>query len=56
MLAYLACSLAKPLWASIEELIPGKRVGFNDSKIASASVASASLHTLSVVLLLKLLL
>ena len=50
-MAYLACSLAKPLWASIEELIPGKRVGFNDSKSASTSVRSASLHTSSALLL-----
>ena len=46
-MAYLACSLAKPLWTSIEGLIRGKRVGSNDSNNASASVASASLQTLS---------
>jgi hypothetical protein len=46
-MAYLACSLAKPLWASIEELTPGKRVESNDSKNASASVASDSLHIVS---------
>ena len=44
-LTYLACSFAKPLWAPIEELTPGKRVGSNDSLNASASVASAWLHT-----------
>ena len=50
-MACLACSSAKPLWALIEELIPGKRAGSNDSKIAFKSVASASLHTLSALLL-----
>ena len=44
-LTYLACSFAKPLWALIEELTPGKRLASNDSKRMSASVARASLHT-----------
>ena len=43
-LAYLACSFAKPLWTSIKGLTSGKRVGSNDSKSTSASVASASLQ------------
>ena len=42
--AYLACSLANPLWASTEELIPGNSVGFRGFNNTSASVASASLY------------
>lgn len=46
-LTYLACSFAKPLWALIEELTPGKRATSNDSKNTSESVKSASLYTCS---------
>jgi hypothetical protein len=42
-IAYLACSLANPLCASTEELIPGNKVELKFSKNALASVASASL-------------
>lgn len=42
-MTYLACSFAKPLWASIEELSPGNKVESRFSKKASMSVASASL-------------
>lgn len=40
---YLACSLWNPLCASTEEEIPGKSDESRLSRIASASVASASL-------------
>ena len=57
--AYLACSLAKPWWASTERLTPGKKVESSGPKDALRSVASASLHThqkkLSALSLLKLL-
>lgn len=42
---YLACSFAKPLWASIKGLMPGKRVAANGSKSTSTSVAMDALGT-----------
>lgn len=43
-LAYLACLFAKPLWAWIEELMPGKRVESSGFKIMLTFVAITSLN------------
>ena len=42
--SYLACSFAKPLWTSMDELMPGNRLGLSFSRNASISVAIASLE------------
>jgi hypothetical protein len=42
-IAYLACSLANPLCVLTEELTPGNKEEFSDSKVTLASVRSAAL-------------
>jgi hypothetical protein len=42
-ITYLACSLANPLCVLTEELTPGNKEGFKDSKMTSAFVRSAAL-------------